>query len=626
MKAFKKISQNQLIGLVTVVFVILLLVVLYVAKVPEGVEETFDPNEVPPMVSIDTSYNATLSGEPFYIVEDDDERFDDSLDVCNDLGSDSYRRDVQNFWYQVVAYEDGLTVEDVIFEQINVEEGDKMVAVIYDSEDQEFMAWPNKLIIDSSGDNVELLERDYELEKGEVVAVSVDKDTEYCFDYSEVGSHENIDLKWNLVSKPDVEKVDYRAIWEVAFAKGGDSLEDPERYYSYTDPSDSVNPVDLTDTELYWVYGGEPQKVVDGGDLGEDPNTPVEDEQKIVVKVANSIDGSNVAGQRDVVEGETFQINENGGEVRYSVGLLEPADGEVELEFEIYEDGTLVEVQDAEEILSRSVAAGEGAFARGKNFRDGESTLTAFNLVAKDDDLAEIPKSVEFKVVDKAGVLDEVSFKIDIIDDETGATACTLEARPGLVVKVEGLKGEVLKDATVIAMKDGVEVERLSETLLGSDFYSMLLEQDGEYDVRIEKAGVASKSFSVVIEKDECHVITEERVVVLENDSLVTLNDEGDVVGFGPESFVAAYLEKPAGAEAYNVLRQDQILFSSEIESAKHSVKILDDGKVLLNLSDIVYKNGENTGQVSLEVEYAESDAQDANTAVGSYVLKVDKP
>jgi hypothetical protein len=277
MKAFKKISQNQLIGLVTVVFVILLLVVLYVAKVPEGVEETFDPNEVPPMVSIDTSYNATLSGEPFYIVEDDDERFDDSLDVCNDLGSDSYRRDVQNFWYQVVAYEDGLTVEDVIFEQINVEEGDKMVAVIYDSEDQEFMAWPNKLIIDSSGDNVELLERDYELEKGEVVAVSVDKDTEYCFDYSEVGSHENIDLKWNLVSKPDVEKVDYRAIWEVAFAKGGDSLEDPERYYSYTDPSDSVNPVDLTDTELYWVYGGEPQKVVDGGDLGEDPNTPVED-------------------------------------------------------------------------------------------------------------------------------------------------------------------------------------------------------------------------------------------------------------------------------------------------------------------------------------------------------------
>lgn len=614
MKAFKKISQNQLIGLVTFVFVVLLLGILYVAKVPVGENESFDPNEVPPLVTIDTGYNATLSGEPFYVVEENDERFDDGLEACGDLGTESYRIGVQNGWYQVVAYEDGMTVEDVIFEQINVSEGDKMVAVIYNSEDQEFMAWPNKIIVNGSGDNVEILERDFELDKGTVVSVSVNRDVEYCFDYSEIGVHENIDLKWNLVSKPDFEKVDYRAIWEVAFAKGGDSGVDPERYYSYTDPSNSIEPEDLPDEELYWVYGGAPQEIVEGGDLGEEPGDSGGQSQKIVVKVANSIDGSNVAGQRDIVEGETFQINEKGGEVRYSVGLLEPADGEVELEFEIYEDGNLVQVQDAEEIASRSVASGANAFARGKNFRDGENTLTSFNLVAIDDEVGELPKSVEFKVVDKSRNLSPVSFKIDIVDDETDAVACTMEARPGLVLTVQGLRGDIIKDATVIAIKDGLEVERQNETLLGGDNYSMLFENDGDFEIRVEKSGVESKSISVQIEKDECHVITEERTVTLENEVLPYIENEGAVFSLSGKDHVVV-LELPS--ENANVVLQSQ--YQPQDRSLPYS--LVRRGEFM-----VLEISGADRGNYTLQVQYAKSDSQndiENNSVNASYLFEI---
>lgn len=270
MKALKKLSQNQLIGALTFVFVVLLGIGLYLANSPGEVVDDFDSNETPPLVRIDAGYNATLSGQPFYRVDDSDEDFDDSLDVCNEFGSDSYRRGVQNGWYQVVAYEDNMRVEDVIFEQIDLEEGDLMVAVLYDSEEQEWKAWPNKIILDEDGDRVELLDRDMRLKKGTVVSVSSNQNVDYCFDYEEVGSHENIDLRWNLVSRPDFEEVDYRSIWEVAFAKSGDSRVDLERYYSSSDPDDSVDVADLEADQLYWVYGGKPSVVSGGGDLPEE--------------------------------------------------------------------------------------------------------------------------------------------------------------------------------------------------------------------------------------------------------------------------------------------------------------------------------------------------------------------
>ena len=270
MKALKKLSQNQLIGALTFVFVVLLGIGLYLANSPGEVVDDFDSNETPPLVRIDAGYNATLSGQPFYRVDDSDEDFDDSLDVCNEFGSDSYRRGIQNGWYQVVAYEDNMRVEDVIFEQIDLEDGDLMVAVLYDSEEQEWKAWPNKIILDEDGDRVELLDRDMRLKKGTVVSVSSNQNVDYCFDYEEIGSHENIDLRWNLVSRPNFEEVDYRSIWEVAFAKGGDSGVDLERYYSSNDPDDSVDVADLEADQLYWVYGGEPSVVSGGGDLPEE--------------------------------------------------------------------------------------------------------------------------------------------------------------------------------------------------------------------------------------------------------------------------------------------------------------------------------------------------------------------
>lgn len=552
MKGFKKLSQNQLIGVLTLVFVVLLGLGLYMAKAPVVEEEAFDDDQTPPLVSIDTGYNATLSGEPFYIVEDEDEDdFDDSLDTCNELETDANRIENQSRWHRVVAFEDGMTVEDVIFEQIELREGDRIVAVVYDAENQNWMAWPNKIIVDVSGDNVELLDRKEVLKKGTVVAVSASRDVESCIDYEEIGDHENIELKWNLVSRPDYDAVDYRTIWEVAFGKRGDSGDDLERYYSASDPANSVSPSQLPGDELYWVYGGVATAVTPGGDLPEEETpteeeNPTETEQAIVVKVNNSVDGSNVAGQRDVVNGETFTINEKDGEVVYSVGLALPADGEVELEFEIYEDGQLVEVQNAEEIASRSPASGVGAFARGKNFSDGENTQTGFNLVAIDENLAEIPKSVEFKVVDKAGNLNDVSFKIEIIDDELTGPVCTQQLVYGVALEVKGIAGNIIEDARVVAYQaDGTIVSESngslgggSESFYNNGIYYLLPEAEGDFTVRVEKSGIDSEEFDVTLVKDDCHVITQTKTVTLTDeveqnvDLTVTVRDAitGDLI------------------------------------------------------------------------------------------------
>ncbi len=624
MKSSKKLTQNQLIGLVTAIFVVLLGVGLYFAQKPAEPAEVveFDSMTPPPLVTIDAGYNATLSGEPFYIVEEDDENlYDDGLDTCNEIGTAEYRRSVQNGWFQVVAYEDGMTVEDIIFEQIELREGDKMVAVIYDAEDQEFKAWPNKIIVNTDGSNVSLLDREQELEKGTVVSVSANRDADYCFDYAEVGSHENIEMRWNLVSKPDFDAVDYRAIWEVAFAKGGDSGVDPERFYAYDDPSNSVVPQDLPEDELYWVYGGAATSVTDGGDLPDPNPNPNPTEQGIVVKV----DNENTAGQRDVVEGETFQVEENGGELRYSVGLALPADGEVELEFEMYEDGQQVDLTSATELASRSVAAGANAFATGKNFSDGESTLTSFNLEAIDDDLAELPKEVEFRIVDAAGNLDTVSFKVEIIDDELGNVVCTQELRYGVVLEVVGIANNPITDASVIVIQDGVEVERLNGAGVGG-VYQLLAEQEGEYTIRVEKAGVESESFDVTLEKDECHVITQQRKVYLEDQVVTEVLEGEDVVGFGPVDSLLVYLEKPDGAENYNQILQDQLTFSSEINDVEYSVYLTDSGRAVLNITSIQYNSNAVSGQINLQVEFAESSAQGAASSVGAYRLKVDQP
>lgn len=417
MKMFKKLTQNQLIGLVTAVFVVVLGVVLLTTKEAPTEEVSFDPEVAPPTLTIDTSYNATLSGEPFYIVtEDDEDMYDDSLDTCDEIGSDSDRIELQNRWYQVVAYEDDMTVEEVIFSQIELREGDKMIAVTYDAENQEFKAMPNKLILNTDGNNVEILEFDETLKRGTVIAVSANRDADFCADYDEVGLHENIENKWNLVSRPDFETVDYRAIWEVAFAKGGDSGVDPERYYSYTDPDDSVEVADLSTDLLYWVYGGEPGTVTDGGDLPEENNggNNGDDEQGFVVEVNNSVTNPGQAGVRDVVSGETFEIDEE-GTLGFAVGLKETPEEDVEMNFVLRVDGVVVTngMNDVAKITSPGVDP-----ANGRNFvADQSAEVLSYSLVSLDD-LNDVSETVTVTVSDVAGELDPVTFNVKINDDE----------------------------------------------------------------------------------------------------------------------------------------------------------------------------------------------------------------
>lgn len=517
MKMFKKLTQNQLIGLVTAVFVVVLGVVLLTTKEAPTEEVSFDPEVAPPTLTIDTSYNATLSGEPFYIVtEDDEDMYDDSLDTCDEIGSNSDRIELQNRWYQVVAYEDDMTVEEVIFSQIELREGDKMIAVIYDAENQEFKAMPNKLILNTDGNNVEILEFDETLKRGTVIAVSANRDADFCADYDEVGLHENIENKWNLVSRPDFETVDYRAIWEVAFAKGGDSGVDPERYYSYTDPDDSVEVADLSTDLLYWVYGGEPGTVTDGGDLPEENNggNNGDDEQGFVVEVNNSVTNPGQAGVRDVVSGETFEIDEE-GTLGFAVGLKETPEEDVEMNFVLRVDGVVVTngTNDVAKITSPGVDP-----ANGRNFvADQSAEVLSYSLVSLDD-LNDVSETVTVTVSDAAGELDPVTFNVKINDDEAITSACNQDLKYGVVLAVEDADGNSITDALVVVTDaSGNEEERHpSVNAPAGTMYQLLPEKEGDYSITISKADFEPQGIDVTLVKDECHVQTQEITVVFE--------------------------------------------------------------------------------------------------------------
>jgi hypothetical protein len=214
---------------------------------------------VPPGVMIDTGYNATLSGTPFYTVTEDDESlYNSSLDTCDEIGGAGDR---QQGWYSVVASEDSLTVREVLFEQVNLKEGDNVLAVYYNSEIKSFEAMPNKIIKSQGGGDLPLLNLNKVLKKGEVVVVNSNRSVDFCKDYSEAVDHSVMSVgSWNLISKPDFEKVGYRSIWSVDFS--GESL---QQYYREGDSGFDTN--SLSEAELYWIYGGNiGSGNTDGGD------------------------------------------------------------------------------------------------------------------------------------------------------------------------------------------------------------------------------------------------------------------------------------------------------------------------------------------------------------------------
>lgn len=224
----------------------LVFVGLVITSNNQGEEEVIG---VPPGIVIDSGYNATLSGTPFYIVTSDDENmYDDSLDTCAELGGEDDR---QQGWYSVVAHQDGMTVREVVFEQANLEEGDSMLAVYYNPSEKSFEAMPNRIIKAAGGADLPLLDWNTVLEEGEVVVVNSNRSVDFCKDYAEAVDHEVVTVgSWNLVSRPDFDAVGYRSIWSVDFS--GQNL---NQFYREGDAN--FDPSSLEDDILYWVYGGE---------------------------------------------------------------------------------------------------------------------------------------------------------------------------------------------------------------------------------------------------------------------------------------------------------------------------------------------------------------------------------
>ncbi|PIQ77006.1 hypothetical protein COV82_06790 [Candidatus Peregrinibacteria bacterium CG11_big_fil_rev_8_21_14_0_20_46_8] len=87
---------------------------------------------------------------------------------------------------------------------------------------------------------------------------------------------------------------------------------------------------------------------------------------------------------------------------------------------------------------------------------------------------------------------------------------CTLEARPGLVVVVRNVQGEAITEATFTIDDDEPFKESDAEGR-----YSLLHEGEGYFDVTISAEGHQPHFETVKLEQDVCHVITQNRTVLL---------------------------------------------------------------------------------------------------------------
>jgi hypothetical protein len=94
---------------------------------------------------------------------------------------------------------------------------------------------------------------------------------------------------------------------------------------------------------------------------------------------------------------------------------------------------------------------------------------------------------------------------------ELPVTNCTEEARPSVMVDVEDESGALITDAVVeVDAGDGVEDcwGQAGEFACGT-------EQAGDLDILVSAEGFESQTVTVTVEADECHVLTEDLVVVL---------------------------------------------------------------------------------------------------------------
>lgn len=455
----------------------------------------------PPQLVTDPGYGATLSGSPYYAVSQSEEDLF-AMSSCN------LTDDRQNGWYEVVALNDGATVRDTIFKQAKFKEGDLFVAVIWNAEDKTFESLPNKIFKAGDGSRLPLLSLDKTLKKGTVIALNSNRDVEYCADnYDDTAGHENIYKGWNLVSKPNFEKVNELAVWTVDFGQPG-----PVQKYPKLNASDA-DTKDLSDDILYWVYGGSDAAGVTGGNNG---GSQTGNDPEILLETLRT-DG--VAGTRVVNNNDELLLAEKEGTISMYVSLTSQPDSDVELEFQLYENGSRVSnVAFAKEVAIRS-SVGSTAFQTGQNFTTNNyATKNNFVLVGIDDDKVEI-NNAEIRVVDKAGKMATRTFKVGIVDDDVlnGGAVCTQNLVYGLILSVKDQAQNTINDALVVVTDaSGNEVERMTGTI-GFSQYTLLAEREGTYTVSISKSGYKSTSFEVTLEKDECHVVTQVAEIVMEN-------------------------------------------------------------------------------------------------------------
>lgn len=88
---------------------------------------------------------------------------------------------------------------------------------------------------------------------------------------------------------------------------------------------------------------------------------------------------------------------------------------------------------------------------------------------------------------------------------------CTMEARSSLAVTVtDAGTGENLAPEATVRVTDGTFTETLT-ALPGSGVYSGVYERPGTYTVVVSHPDYAQwQRAGIVVERDECHVITEE--------------------------------------------------------------------------------------------------------------------
>lgn len=86
---------------------------------------------------------------------------------------------------------------------------------------------------------------------------------------------------------------------------------------------------------------------------------------------------------------------------------------------------------------------------------------------------------------------------------------CTLEARAGLTIQLQDEDGSPINDAIITS---GQQIF----VMFADGTYSGLHEGKGTYEFRIEKDGYVSYIGSVDLKHDQCHVLSQNQTIILQ--------------------------------------------------------------------------------------------------------------